>query len=330
MISRRAFSAFSLLSTVLFSSTSFAAQEGYLIAEQACPAYHSIHEATNPNNIKLEPKQVYTIKAKNKVAATHYLVEITKPERTQRWVSISCGKFVTSLDGQANAPTNPTSRDTRSNAVNDYLLALSWQPAFCQNHQSKKECTLQTSASPDAKQLSLHGLWPQPINNAYCGVDITLRTIDRRGEEGWRLLPELSYSAELKQELLVAMPGYRSHLDRHEWYKHGTCYGASPETYFRDAINALKQINTSAVGQLFSRHIGKTLTATQIRDAFDQSFGAGSGDRVNIRCDGKRISELWINLRGASANGKLTDLIQQAMPVRKLDCTSGLVDPAGY
>lgn len=329
MTLRRAHISLTILGLAALPLTTQAAQEGYLIAEQACPAYHSIREATNPGDIKLEPKQVYTVKAKNKVAATHYLVEISKESHTQRWVSVSCGKFVTRLDGAANTPT-PTTTPSRSPKTNDYLLALSWQPAFCQTHQGKKECKAQTTASTDAKQLSLHGLWPQPINNAYCDIDITQRTIDRRGEDGWRLLPELTYSADLRKDLAVAMPGLASNLDRHEWYKHGTCYGSTPEVYFRDAVNALKQINSSAVGDLFSKNIGKTITANQIRDAFDKSFGKGTGERVNVRCDGKRISELWINLRGASISGTMSDLIHQAPTVRKLDCTSGLVDPAGY
>ena len=69
--------------------------------------------------------------------------------------------------------------------------------------------------------------------------------------------------------LAVAMPGARSSLERHEWLKHGTCYGADPEEYFRDALLLLGQLNDSAVRGLLAGRIGGRITADQLAAAFD-------------------------------------------------------------
>ena len=59
-------------------------------------------------------------------------------------------------------------------------------------------------------------------------------------------------------------------------------------------------INASKVRDLFAGAIGRSLTQDEIRAAFDESFGAGAGERVRVSCsrDGNRrlIGELTIGL----------------------------------
>lgn len=295
---------------------------GVFQATKTCPALHSIKKNTNPGKLFVQPGQQYPVNAQNRAAATHYLIRIGDQ---QRWVSLDCGSLA---DGGTDTPAvAPT---TRSAGVpsGDFLLAVSWQPAFCQTHQSKKECQTQTADRYDATHPALHGLWPQPKNRAYCNVSTTHKAIDRRG--AWHLLPKLEISSALRRELNIIMPGAASDLQRHEWYKHGSCYG-SPEVYYRDSVALMKQLNASAVQSLFASHIGKRLTAKQIRAAFDQSFGAGSGSKVNVRCSGKLIGEIWVNLRGTiTAGTSLASLLKQAPEVRKVSCAEGVVDPAGF
>ena len=59
------------------------------------------------------------------------------------------------------------------------MLAVTWQPAFCQLHARKPECGSQTSDRFDATHFTLHGLWPQPRAKEYCGVSAALRDLDR-------------------------------------------------------------------------------------------------------------------------------------------------------
>jgi ribonuclease I len=77
------------------------------------------------------------------------------------------------------------------------------------------------------------------------------------------------------------MPGTQSFLDRHEWIRHGTCYGrGDPQTYFQEALSLLDEVNGSAVQTLFASNIGKEITVGEVRTTFDTAFGSGAGDRV--------------------------------------------------
>ncbi|MGB0846147.1 MAG: ribonuclease T2 family protein [Thiolinea sp.] len=291
--------------------------EGSFFATQKCPALRSIRKNTNPGNFFIKPGEQYRLKAKNKSAATHYLL---KMQGEQRWVRTDCGQLNHQPALQKNQPPSKSQ---------DYLLTASWQPAFCQTHQAKPECHTQKSKRYDAQHFALHGLWPQPRDNAYCGVNTTLKSIDRRGE--WHLLPALELSKTLRKTLNKIMPGTASNLQRHEWYKHGTCYSPDPETYYRDSIHLMQQLNESAVTRLFASNIGKTLSMRQIRHAFEQDFGKGMGKKVDIRCHRKLIGELWINLSGPiDKNTTLADLLKNAPDVNKPGCKGGLVDPVGF
>ena len=57
------------------------------------------------------------------------------------------------------------------------------------------------------------------------------------------------------------MPGTRSALHRHEWLKHGTCYGDTAEEYFADALQLMAELNASPVRALLAARIGGRVTA---------------------------------------------------------------------
>lgn len=67
--------------------------------------------------------------------------------------------------GDSSAPVGPPA-GTRAT---DLLLAMSWQPAFCESKPSKTECRqLNDGLLPVTEvRLSLHGLWPQPSGHFY-------------------------------------------------------------------------------------------------------------------------------------------------------------------
>lgn len=213
-----------------------------------------------------------------------------------------------------------------------FILAASWQPAFCQTNQRKAECASQTKDRYDATNFSLHGLWP--MRKDYCGVSDDLRAADRDGS--WSELPEVMLSQSAKSALDKAMPGTQSGLERHEWLKHGTCTGMSADAYFGTAVRLLDELNASAVRDLFAANIGRTLTAQQIKAAVDKSFGAGASDRVKMSCrragNGRVISELTIGLSEdatTDAQANLKDLIQGAGRT-EFGCNEGIVDAAGF
>jgi|APSaa5957512622_1039677.scaffolds.fasta_scaffold95155_1 ribonuclease T2 len=89
-----------------------------------------------------------------------------------------------------------------------FVMALSWSPDYCasNDYQDAQQCSI-------GKQLDfvLHGLWPQY-------------------EQGW---PDYCSTEELPYDLKDEYTGlYPSDkLFDHEWEKHGTCSGLSPEGY---------------------------------------------------------------------------------------------------
>ncbi|MEM7590602.1 MAG: ribonuclease [Cyanobacteria bacterium P01_A01_bin.83] len=296
-------------------------------ASYACEAFQSIRKRTNPGDIRLLPGQIYPVTAKNKDDATHYYLKIETAEPQQRWVDTSCGKLLGSSDDISNPVTS-----------SDNLLAISWQPAFCENHQDKTECETQTTERFDAENFTLHGLWPQPRGNDYCNVSNEIIALDRNSST-WSQLPPITLSEELFQELQRKMPGVASDLHLHEWYKHGTCYSETPEEYYHESLALLDQVNNSPVQELFAANIGADLTSEEILAEFDTAFGNNAGNKVAIDCDTdpqpanrEMIVELKLNLLGEiESDTTMAELFTDSETVRNRNvCSVGEVDPVGF
>jgi ribonuclease T2 len=315
--------------------------DGYFIAQESCAALQSIRKNTNPGDVHLTEDMAYEVISKNKAEATHYRIRVKQANPKERWVMVSCGKLLTNCHEQTVGiasppaieppcePCEPTTTTTPP-AVSgkDYLLALTWQPAFCQTHQQKTECQTQTPDRYDASNFALHGLWPQPRNNVYCNVSNSVKKLDER--RLWEQLPALGLTEATYSDLIETMPGVASYLHRHEWIKHGSCYSTTPEEYYRESIMLTDQINNSAVRDFFAENIGERVTASDIKAKYDAAFGDGAGDKVRIRCNDGMITETWINLRGEiDDNSQIRALLQQAEPADS-SCQSGVIDPVGF
>ena len=303
---------------------------GDFTATAACPAVTSIHKATNPGNVLLTVGTKYTIEGGNTATPTYFWIVVPGAKPDHRWVPITCGTSTIAIvtppppgPGPAPSPTGKT----------QYVFAVSWEPAFCEGNgmDSKAECKAQTASSFEASHLALHGLWPQPRSKSYCNVSAADKALDDAHK--WDQLPAVNLSLSTRAALNQVMPGTQSDLERHEWITHGTCYGASQDKYFADAVTVIQAINASPVRDLFAGNVGKTLTLDQIRAAFDQAFGAGAGQRVRVACDrdGSRslIEELTIGLTGTVTDeAGVGALILAAAPTSG-GCPAGLVDPVG-
>jgi len=211
----------------------------------------------------------------------------------------------------------------------EYILAVSWQPGFCEMRPKRKECAGQTAERYDATHFSLHGLWP--MKKSYCGVAADIRARDKKGD--WLELPQLAMAEETAAKLSIAMPGTQSGLDRHQWLRSGTCQGGTAQDYFAVQLRLLDELNGSAVRSLFADRLGQEVTEDEIKQAFDTSFGKGAGDRVRMRCQkaGARgvITGLTIGLSGnVSASAGLSPLILAAGNT-DFKCDRGIVDAAG-
>lgn len=316
----------------IFPAQASVAVDAQFEASYACAALQSIRRRTNPGNIHLIPGQVYTVTAKNKEDATHYYLKIEEAQPQQRWVDISCGKLLSS-DGDDQLVDDDFSPVTSD----DNLLAISWQPAFCETRPNKTECETQTTERFDASNFTLHGLWPQPRGNDYCNVSQDIIDLDDNSST-WSQLPPIDLSAELWQELQQKMPGTASDLHLHEWYKHGTCYSDTAEEYYQESLALLDQVNNSTVRELFVANIGSEVNSEEILAEFDTSFGNSAGSKVAISCATDRqptrrrmINELKLNLQGeVESNTSMSDLFAEGDTVRDSNiCSVGEVDPVG-
>lgn len=322
---RRSLGALLLLACGSLSAAAEMPAEGAFIASAACPALQSIRKQTNPGEVMTEPGASYAVLARNQKKPTHFRIDMPEADPPERWVEARCGRLE-----PAGAPRKDAAKQAGAGPA--YVLAISWQPAFCEGSSRKRECRSQTGARFDATHFTLHGLWPQPGTNIYCGVSEAERQAATDGR--WGDLPRLALPLETQRALDEAMPGRQSFLDRYEWVKHGTCYPArEAAAYYRDSLWLLAAINASPVRDLLASNIGREVTASEIRAQFDKAFGPGAGERVRVACrdDGRRrlIAELTIGFRGDLSGGTpVADLILASGPT-DMGCPAGTVDPVG-
>lgn len=298
---------------------------------QECEAFNNMKHTKNTHHVMLDLKTSYTVLKEHK---GQNLILIKGEQPSQRWVDGSCfSKIakktnhddVSTAQSQVISINQPANSSKKSNnkISKQNLLALSWQNAFCETHQYKKEC--KNTSAYNEKHFVLHGLWPQPRNNLYCKV--SKKEIGKDKNKQWNRLSDLDLSAKTRKELQVVMPGYSSNLHKHEWIKHGTCYGTDANRYYADAIALITQVNQSKVGDFFAKNIGKHVTLKAVRQAFDASFGAGAGKHVELRCKSGLITEIWLHLGTGSDTLKSSLLAGKKVKSR---CQRGLIDKAGF
>ena len=199
---------------------------GTFVADAACPATQAIKNGKNPGNVSTDAGQSYQLLAGNKDAPTHYLILVPGADPERRWVKVTCGHL--SGSSAATVPAAPGGQGKPApSGKPEYVFALSWQPAFCETKSSKAECRAQSPSEFDATNFTLHGLWPQPNGNFYCQVSGSDKANDNPAH--WKDLPPVNLDAGTRTELDKVMPGTASQLERHEWIKHGTCYGKSQD-----------------------------------------------------------------------------------------------------
>jgi ribonuclease T2 len=309
--------------------------EGHFVAEHACELFQSKRSGTNPGALSTEQGRAYEVIGLNVPERDYYHIRVEEaPGSQDRWVAADCG-YHAAPPAAGLGEVHPVRMSVAQKARADHVLALSWQSAFCEIRPEARECALLNDGDlPMAEiRLSVHGLWPQPRNLDYCGVPEAIERIDRQGR--WSELPNVALSGKTLEALDSAMPGARSFLHRHEWIRHGTCYGAvgGAEEYFADTLLVAEAVNGSAVVRFLARMLGEEIRTATVRERFDEAFGSGAGARVAFRCaqDGARtlLQEVHVSLRGEiGLDMALSDLIHAADPVPQ-GCERGIVDPFG-
>ncbi|KAG4040771.1 hypothetical protein PC123_g23696 [Phytophthora cactorum] len=149
-------------------------------------------------------------------------------------------------------------------AFDMYILAQSWQPAFCFG----KEQEYPGCRAPQSywrSHLTLHGLWPELSGSAppsFCsGEEFDADRIER--ELGIDTLhqywPDVKFSE--------ASPQYADFW-KHEWTRHGTCSGLEQVDYFTHAINLERNETLAPTPQYLQDHVGGQVDVKKLREAF--------------------------------------------------------------
>jgi ribonuclease T2 len=225
-------------------------------------------------------------------------------------------------------------------AEDSYLLALTWQPGFCADRAATAECKI---APKDKPRFVLHGLWPDWDVNGdgkrNSGDDFCVAGASNRQSMialdggNWLKLPPVKLSKASSDDLELAMPGMTIGLDRHEWWKHGTCSDLKAEDYFATAIVLLREVERGSLARLLVAQAGSTLSRKQLLEAFEKDFGKGTGKALLLDCaksDGTTaLQEIRIALKRSGVTQGLTadSLVLPPKPARG-DCAADVLVPA--
>jgi ribonuclease T2 len=225
-------------------------------------------------------------------------------------------------------------------AEDSYLLALTWQPGFCADRADTAECKI---APKDKPRLVLHGLWPDWDVNGdgkrNADDDFCVSAADNRASMialdggNWLKLPPVKLSKASSDDLALAMPGTSVGLDRHEWWKHGTCSDLEADDYFATAIVLLREVERGSLARLLVAQAGRKLSRKQLLDAFEKDFGKGAGKALLLDCDkndgATALQEIRVYLkRSGITQGLTADRLAIPPKPARGDCAADLLVPA--
>jgi len=111
------------------------------------------------------------------------------------------------------------------------------------------------------------------------------------------------------------MPSAISGLHKHEWRKHGSCYGKSEAAYFNDAIILLNQVNRSEIRNFFIRNRGRIITKESLNMAIKKSYGNVTR-KIQMICKKGLITEIRFSLNGDVRKDKISKLLKRGKPFR--------------
>ena len=263
------------------------AANGQFRASRSCDAYLSFAKGTNPGLVKVVPGADYEIREVNTREARWLRIQIPDVNEPLRWVAAECGvasglafsRVSTAVDGSCSQP----------GLHDSYVLAVTWQPGFCEHFKyngTKPECDNMADGRLVVSNLTLHGLWP---NRKQCGT-----TYADCGNT------PLVLSEDTVSYIAPWMPNFffETTFGNYEWKKHGTCQTTmDANNYFRRAVNAVRTVNDSIVGQYIRANIGGRISRAEFLKRFGEATGLASPqDHVGLLCAGEYLQEVRIRL----------------------------------
>lgn len=297
----------------------FAFSDEFVVSSEACEATNNLKATKNSGNISTTNSTRYRVLDRKPESV---YIQIPNANPSGRWVKKEC--FTTSNTIAPAVTKKPIVQASKPSLAKQSLLALSWHDGFCETHRGKAECKKGLFRNKEYGFV-LHGLWPQPKNLAYCGVEKKIVGMDKNKQ--WKSMPDIGLSIVSINDLSLVMPAVQSSLQNHEWYKHGTCSGMNSTQYFQKASGYVTQFNSSKVTQYINNNRGKTITLNNIKSLMNSSFGSNSGEKIDMVCNNGILIEMRLNL-GGNDSSLAKALINGAKT--KSSCQKAIVDEAGW
>src|SRR5690606_26968010 len=109
---------------------------GTFTATRACALYQSKRRQPNPNGLETSVSTQYAIREAQERIDDGWAwlrVETNNAQSPLRWVSAKCG----TVSELAERSSQPTTFCNLAGKQDSHVLAISWQPAFCENKPEK-------------------------------------------------------------------------------------------------------------------------------------------------------------------------------------------------
>jgi ribonuclease T2 len=157
-----------------------------------------------------------------------------------------------------------------------YLLVLSWSPSFCADSAERDPArsARNPQCGPRPFSFVVHGLWPQY----------------ERGFPEFCQVPAPRLNRNIVSEMLDLMPA--PNLIFHEWDRHGTCSGLSPNAYFETIRKARAVVKIPP--EYLELPSALTVTPEEVGEAFIKANPGLKPEDISISCGSRRLNEVRI------------------------------------
>lgn len=292
---------------------------GEFEAAQACPVYFSKNKQTNPGDIRLEPGKAYAVFEANRIRdPLWYRIRVPAARPSERWVEAACGIVRGDLSFQSGA-----GKCNVAGKVDSFVLALTWQPAFCAINSHKKECRAREPDNRSPSGFALHGLWP---NNSSCGTNYGFCGQVSAPEKDFCSYPEISLNHLIRESLKNVMPSVKAQscLQRHQWHKHGICQtNWSVNEYFSLSIELTHWFNQTGMARMMQSVHGQVVRTDTFMAEIEAILGKVARRKVVLICKQNKLLEIRLNFAADLAAEKDPGKLMARAPDAKENTSCG-------
>lgn len=155
-----------------------------------------------------------------------------------------------------------------------YVLSLSWSPTYCRENRGSRDAQQCRSGRPFG--FIVHGLWPQHESGfpESCAANA----------------PRVSDATMRAMRDIMPSNG----LIIHQWRKHGTCTGLTPDAYFEATRDAFSRVEIP--GEFRDSDRPREFAPIEIENAFIRANAGLGRDMIAVDCRDRLLREVRICL----------------------------------